>query len=128
MQKLEFLEEWNRSRFLAACKYSEGLEGLTSVMAPHFDISLPQNHVFHLFVVQCERRNQLQQFLTGRGIQTGIHYLTPIHRQKAFASWGYPEGTCPVAESLSGKILSLPMFPEITDVQIETVIKTIKEF
>ena len=126
--KLEFLEEWNQNRFRAACRYVDGLAGLTSVIAPQFDKSLPQNHVFHLFVVRCERRDALQQFLMDRGIQTGIHYPVPIHRHKAFASWGYPEGTCPVAEGLAERILSLPIFPEITDEQVDTVINAIKKF
>ncbi len=101
---------------------------MTSVKTPLFDSSLSNNHVFHLFVIECEHRDKLQQYLTNRGIQTGIHYPIPIHRHKAFESWGFPEGTCPVAEELSQKILSLPMFPEITNDQIDIVINAIKEF
>jgi dTDP-4-amino-4,6-dideoxygalactose transaminase len=126
--KLEFLERWNQNRFHAACKYTNGLADLTSVLAPQFDQSLSKNHVFHLFVIQCERRDTLQQFLSDLKIQTGVHYPIPIHRHKAFDFWGFPEGTCPIAESLSGRILSLPIFPEITDAQIDTVINAIKEF
>ena len=126
--KLGFLEESNNRRFRVACKYSEGLKGNVSITSPSFDQSLSKNHVFHLFVVQCEHRDPLQKFLTERGIQTGIHYPIPIHLHKAFASWGYSEGTFPIAENLSKRILSLPMFPEITDKQINTVINAIKEF
>ena len=126
--KLEFLEEWNSLRFQAASKYSEYLKGQTSVTTPYFDSSLAKNHVFHLFVIQCEHRDQLQQFLTDRRIQTGIHYPIPIHRHKAFTSWNYPDGTCPIAENLSKNIISLPMFPEITDEQIKTVANAIKAF
>ena len=126
--KLEFLEEWNSLRFQAASKYSKYLKGQTSVTTPYFDSSLAKNHVFHLFVIQCEHRDQLQQFLTDRGIQTGIHYPIPIHRHKAFTFWNYPDGTSPIAENLSKNIISLPMFPEITDEQIETVANAIKAF
>ena len=123
-----FLDEWNRRRFHAACRYSDGLKGLTSVLAPFFDPSRPSNLVFHLFVIQCERRDQLQKFLGDRGIQTGVHYPIPIHQHEAFASWGYPKGTCPIAEELATRILSLPMFPEITDEQVDTVVNAIKKF
>ena len=126
--KLEFLEEWNSLRFQAASKYSKYLKGQTSVTTPYFDSWLAKNHVFHLFVIQCEHRDQLQQFLTDRGIQTGIHYPIPIHRHKAFTSWNYPDGTCPITENLSKNIISLPMFPEITDEQIKTVANAIKAF
>ena len=126
--KLMFLDEWNRRRFHAACRYSDGLKGLTSVLAPFFDPSRPSNHVFHLFVIQCERRDQLQKFLGDRGIQTGVHYPIPIHQHEAFASWDYPKGTCPIAEELATRILSLPMFPEITDEQVDTVVNAIKKF
>ena len=119
---------WNSLRFEAASKYSEYLKEQTFVFKPYFDSSLPKHHVFHLFVIQCERRNQLQKFLTDRGIQTGIHYPVPIHLHKAFSSWNYSEGTCPIAEKLSKNIISLPMFPEITDEQIKTVANAIKAF
>jgi dTDP-4-amino-4,6-dideoxygalactose transaminase len=126
--KLEHLEKWNDNRFNAACRYSNGLADVRSVKIPLFDSSLSKNHVFHLFVIQCDQRNKLQQYLNDRGIQTGIHYPVPIHRHKAFESWGYLEGTCPVAEKSCEKILSLPIFPEITNDQIDIVVNTIKEF
>jgi dTDP-4-amino-4,6-dideoxygalactose transaminase len=126
--KLEHLEKWNKNRFNAACRYSNGLADLASIKIPLFDKSLSKNHVFHLFVIQCEQRDKLQKYLTGLGIQTGIHYPIPIHRHKAFESWNFPAGTCPFAEELSQKILSLPMFPEITNDQIDIVINAIKEF
>jgi len=126
--KLEFLEQWNQSRFRAACKYTDGLAGSSSVLTPQFEKSLSKNHVFHLFVIKCDRRDSLQQFLSDLKIHTGVHYPIPIHRHKAFSFWGYQEGTYPITERLAGQILSLPMFPEITDTQIDTVINAIKEF
>lgn len=126
--KLKFLEEWNQRRFRAACRYLEKLNGTTSVTVPNFDQACPENHVFHLFVIQSERRNDLQKFLMDRGVQTGVHYPIPIHLHKAFSSLGCPLGTYPVAEKLAGRILSLPIFPEITDDQIDSVVQTIKGF
>jgi len=126
--KLEFLEEWNRQRFHAACRYIERLNGVMSVTGPVFDPSCPENHVFHLFVIQSERRDALQKFLLDRGVQTGVHYPIPIHLHKAFSSLGCPLGTYPVAEKLAGRILSLPIFPEITDAQVDAVVQAIKEF
>jgi len=126
--KLDYLEEWSLKRFKAACRYAEGLEEVKSVEAPYFDPNLPEKHVFHLFVVRCKHRDSLQRFLSERGIQTGVHYPVPVHLHKAFLSDEFPEGSCPVAENLAGEILSLPIFPEITDGQIDTVLKAIKEF
>jgi len=126
--KLNYLEEWNRNRFKAACRYGNGLEGVNSVKSPRFDPNLSERHVFHLFVVRCEQRENLQNFLSQRGIMTGVHYPFPIHLHKAFFSNEFPEGSCPVAEKLATEIISLPLFPEITDEQIDTVLQALKEF
>jgi dTDP-4-amino-4,6-dideoxygalactose transaminase len=126
--KLNYLEECSQNRFNAACRYLKGLEGVGVIEVPRFDPNFPERHVFHLFVVKCKRRDELQKFLTERGIQTGVHYPVPIHLHKAFALNGFPEGSCPVTEKLAGEILSLPLFPEITEEQIDTVVQTIKEF
>ena len=126
--KLMHLKEWNRKRFSIACRYAERLVGASSITTPDFDRSCPENHVFHLFVVLCERRDELQKFLLNRGIQTGVHYPVPIYLHKAFALNDYPPGTCPVAECLSKKVISLPMFPEMTDEQIDYIVQAILKF
>jgi dTDP-4-amino-4,6-dideoxygalactose transaminase len=126
--KLDYLEECSQNRFNAACRYLKGLKGVGVIEVPRFDPNFPERHVFHLFVVKCKRRDELQKFLTERGIQTGVHYPVPIHLHKAFALNGFPEGSCPVTEKIAGEILSLPLFPEITEEQINTVVQTIKEF
>jgi dTDP-4-amino-4,6-dideoxygalactose transaminase len=87
-----------------------------------------RTHVFHLYVVCVPKRAELQEFLTQRGIQTGIHYPVPIHRHAAYADLGYPLGSFPVSERLSEEILSLPMFAELTDAQISTVCDGIRAF
>jgi dTDP-4-amino-4,6-dideoxygalactose transaminase len=126
--KLDWLDDWNRVRFRAACRYADRLEGVGQVRAPAFDRGDPASHVFHLFVIECGRRDELMAMLAGRGIQCGIHYPVPIHLHPAFAHLGLGPGTCPVAERLAGRILSLPMFPEITDEQIDAVTAAIEEF
>lgn len=126
--KLEYLDDWNDKRFKAACQYTDKLAGIKGIQTPAFDVDDKPRHVFHLFVIQCEQRDELLAWLEKQGVQCGIHYPVPIHLHKAFASLGFKEGICPIAENLSGRILSLPMFPEISDDQIDTVVKTVKKF
>ena len=85
-------------------------------------------HVYHLYVVRAKQRDELKMFLQQKGIETGLHYPIPLHRQKAFAHLGYKEGNFPVSEKYAKEILSLPMFPELTEDQISYVVKSIKEF
>ncbi|MEA2062921.1 MAG: DegT/DnrJ/EryC1/StrS family aminotransferase, partial [Gemmatimonadota bacterium] len=126
--KLDHLDQWNRSRFEAACRYEDSLQEVTQVSVPAFDRHNPEGHVFHLFVIQCSGRDKLLEFLGGRGIQSGIHYPVPVHLHKAFAHLGYGPGSFPVAEEQADKILSLPMFPEITGEQVTSVVEAIREF
>ncbi len=116
--KLQFLDQWNELRRAHAARYAELLAGA--------DLQTPSEmpyarHVYHLYVVQHEDRAALQQHLSDAGIQTGIHYPVPIHLQPAYASLGYKAGDFPEAEQQSGRVLSLPMFPELTDEQIVRV-------
>lgn len=126
--KLDFLDEWNAKRFLAACRYVEGLKGVNEVQVPVFDRNDKFRHVFHLFVIQCDRRDELISHLEKRNIQCGVHYPVPIYLHKAFESLGFKKGMCPITERLSGRILSLPIFPEITHEQIDTVLDAVREF
>lgn len=126
--KIDFLGDWNRKRFKAACRYADGLEGIKGIKVPVFDRDDVMRHVFHLFVIQCERRDELMACLNQQGIQCGVHYPIPVHLQRAFKPLGLRRGNLPVAEMLAHRILSLPMFPEITNEQIDTVVDTIKGF
>jgi len=126
--KLDFLDAWNRQRFKAACRYADGLKNIEAIKAPAFDRKDAGRHVFHLFVVQCEQRDKLIACLNDKGIQCGVHYPVPLHLHKAYASLGLGQGSLPVAEGLAHRILSLPMFPEITDEQVDTVVDTIRKF
>jgi dTDP-4-amino-4,6-dideoxygalactose transaminase len=84
-------------------------------------------HVYHVYAVQSERRDELQQRLTAAGIQTGVHYPIPIHLQPAYASLGYTLGRLPVTEHLADRVLSLPMYPELSDEQIGQVARAIED-
>lgn len=120
--KLPFLDSWNALRREHAAAYNKLLAGA--------DLMLPQEmsyarHVYHLYVVQAEERDELQKDLAEAGVQTGIHYPVPIHLQPAYAFLGYGRGSFPVTEGQASRVLSLPMFPELTDEQISIVAKSI---
>lgn len=124
-KKLPCLAEWNAARQAHAQRYNELLAG-SPVRTP---VSLAdRTHIYHLYVIRAPERDALQAFLKERGIGTGIHYPVPIHMQKAFAYLGYGPGAFPVTEKLAGEILSLPMYAELTDEQIEYVTSSVKAF
>ena len=83
---------------------------------------------YHLFVIATPQRDSLSAYLKERGIQTLVHYPTPIHRQPAFASLGYREGNFPVAERAAAEALSLPLYPELTDWEADEVIAAVRGF
>jgi len=122
--QLPFVPEWNDRRIEIATRYTRGLQEI--VQTPPSEVR--SEHVYHLYVIQVDEREQLQKFLTERGIHTLIHYPIPAHIQKAYAFLGYKKGDLPVSELVAGRILSLPMFPELTDEQVDYVIQSIKEF
>jgi dTDP-4-amino-4,6-dideoxygalactose transaminase len=118
LAKLRHLREWNERRREHAQYYIRrllGSEVALPVVAP--DV-LP---VRHLFVVQVERRDEVRQYLQDCGIGTGLHYPVPLHMQRAYSYLRLREGLFPVAERASKRLLSLPMFPELTEAQIEYV-------
>jgi dTDP-4-amino-4,6-dideoxygalactose transaminase len=84
-------------------------------------------HVYHLYVVRTEQRNALQEVLKEKGIGTLIHYPIPLHKQNAFKSFG-GRFKCPVTEELSSEILSLPLFPQLSNEMQSRIIDTICEF
>jgi dTDP-4-amino-4,6-dideoxygalactose transaminase len=124
--KLRHLAGWNEGRRRAAAAYRSALTGIPQITLP-VEAGYSR-HVYHLFVIQAERREALQQHLGGRGIGTGLHYPLPLHLQKAYAHLGVGAGSLPVTERVAGTILSLPMFPELTDAQIDRVATSIREF
>jgi len=86
------------------------------------------DHVFHLYVVRTPERDQLQTYLKNAGVHTGIHYPVPCHRQPALSGLARTIGDLPVTERIVGEILSLPMFPELTEQEINRVIDGIDSF
>jgi dTDP-4-amino-4,6-dideoxygalactose transaminase len=124
--KLPHLDEWNHRRVQNAQRYRDKLARIPGI---GLQAEMPDcSHVYHLFMIQVSRRDALRQFLQDRGIQTGIHYPTPIHLQAAYADHGWKKGDFPVAEELASRIVSLPMFPELTAEQIDCVCEQIGEF
>jgi dTDP-4-amino-4,6-dideoxygalactose transaminase len=116
--KLRHLEKWTEARRAAAARYDELLAD-TGIALPE---ALPHNrHVYHVYAVRSPQRAAWQEALLNAGVQTGIHYPIPIHLMPAHADLGYREGQFPHAEAAAREVLSLPMFPELTASQSETV-------
>ena len=116
--KLRHLDEWNRLRRKHAAAYNELLNNSGLVLPSEMSYA---RHVYHAYVVQSETRDELHKQLTATGIQAGIHYPVPIHLQPAYASLGYRKGELPVTETLCERVLSLPMYPELTRQQLNQI-------
>lgn len=124
--KLKYLDQWNEKRNKCAETYSRLLKETSSVTLPKIGES--NYHVFHLYVVRSQKRDDLQKFLKENGIGTAIHYPIPIHLTEAYQDLGCPKGHFPNTEKAAQEILSLPMFPELKEEEIEYVAEKIKEF
>lgn len=122
--KLKYLNEWNNKRIKNVELYNKLLEGV--VNTPKIDKN--STSVYHLYIIKTKERDKLQEFLKNNDIQTGIHYPVPIHLQKAYSDLGHKKGDFPVSEKCSNEILSLPMFAELKEEEIEYVCNKIKEF
>jgi dTDP-4-amino-4,6-dideoxygalactose transaminase len=123
--KLGFLDEWNQKRRFWAARYREQL----AKMPLRFPASIADTEpVYHLLAIRCERRDALAEFLRGRDIQTGIHYPIPLHLQPAFRALGYKKGDFPIAEKIADEVLSLPIFPEMSEQQFEHVCHSTADF
>lgn len=123
--KLPHLSTWNEQRREHALLYTELLSG-SPVSTP---IETADNcHVYHLYVIQAPRRDELQAWLKNQGIFTGVHYPITIHLQTSTAFLGYQKGDLPVTEEVTSNILSLPMFAELGDEEIAEVTDSIRRF
>lgn len=125
--KLRYLEEWTAARRQHADFYRRALAGIDSVRVPAPE-QPGDRAVYHTFVIQAERRDDLKRYLAERGIDTAIHYPVPIHLHAAAADLGYPRGSFPVAERQAERILSLPVYPELTGAQLQAVADAIRAF
>lgn len=123
--KLRHLEKGNCRRREIAARYSEGLTG-TAVEPPRLRPNA--THVFHLFVVRSKARDRLRQFLTRRGVGTAVHYPVPVHLQPAYRGRVRVVGPLTETERAAREVVSLPIYPELTDDQVQTVIDSIRAF
>lgn len=133
--KLRYIDEWNAARAKRAGAYdlllkSAGLLGAKAKPGPvRLLARSPQsNHIFHQYVVRVPRRDELREFLTGRGIGSEVYYPVPLHMQQCFIYLGYREGDLPVSEQAAKDVIALPMFPELTSDEQAQVVSAIAEF
>ena len=117
--KLRHLETANSLRRAHAVAYNKALAGLSEVATP-FEASYAR-HVYHVYAIRVEERDEIVWFLKEKGIECGVHYPVPIHLQKAYQGLGYKAGSLPVSERIALELISLPMFPELTAAQIAAV-------
>jgi dTDP-4-amino-4,6-dideoxygalactose transaminase len=116
--KLRHLERWTEARRTRAALYDRLLHD-APLRTPV--VRSDSRHVYHCYVVRTENRDQCRQMLSEQQIQTGVHYPIPIHLQPGYSDLGYSAGDFPVAEAAASEVLSLPIFPEMTEGQVETV-------
>lgn len=121
--KLRHLETWTEARRAHAARYSAALAdaGVRTPVEAAW-----ARHVYHVYAIRTAQRDALQRDLQARGVSTGIHYPIPVHLQRAHADLGYRRGQFPVSEQAADEVLSLPMFAELTDAQIEAVAAAVK--
>ena len=121
--KLRHLERWTEARRRHAAAYQRLLADV--------QVELPREragsrHVYHLYVIRTPQREALRAALAESGVQTGVHYPIPVHLQPAYRDLGYSRGEFPVSEAAASEVVSLPMFPELTSPQIETVVSVLR--
>ncbi|ABP67387.1 Glutamine--scyllo-inositol transaminase [Caldicellulosiruptor saccharolyticus DSM 8903] len=125
--KLKYIDDWNKRRSEIAQRYNQGLK-LDGLITPAKTNNCERGHIYHLYVLQHERRDELIKYLSQKGIATGIYYPVPLHLTKALQFLGYKEGDFKVAEEVCRKSFAIPMFPELTEEEIEFIISSINEF
>jgi aminotransferase EvaB len=122
--KLPYMDRWIARRREIAARYTEGLRNSGAI--PVAECAYGQ-HAYHLYVVQHRERDRVIEQLAARGIGTGVQYRWPVHVMRGFAHLGYKEGDFPVAEKKAKEILSLPLYPHLSDAQVDAVIAAVRE-
>ena len=122
--KLKHLDRWNNQRRQAAARYADVLAD-TGITFP--TEMADRHHVYHLYVIQADNREQLRGQLTSAGIESGLHYPIPLHLQEAYRCLNYKRGDFPVSERVASRILSLPMYPGISPEAVEQVASELLE-
>lgn len=122
--KLRHLPEWNERRRELAARYDRLLGRIAWIEPPH--VSPGAEHVFHLYVVQVPDRDAILRYLQAAGVQAGVHYPIPLHEQNAYRAFRPAQDGLPVTTAAASRILSLPIYPEMTDQQVEAVCETLE--
>jgi len=123
--KLKHLDRWSEKRAKNAAAYDALLEG-ARLTRPHRD---PRSrHIYNQYMIRAEARDALRQHLTDRGVGTEIYYPVPLHLQPALGPLGIQAGAFPEAERAANEVLALPIYPELTRPQVETVVEGIARF
>ena len=123
--KLPYLDGWNARRAAHAQRYRQRLSE-SGITVPACDPR--SSHVYHLFVVRSPERDALRTHLASLGVATGVHYPAPVHLTSAYRDLGYQSGSFPVSERAAQEIVSLPMYAELTDEQIDRVAEAVHSF
>lgn len=121
--KLRYLKKWTEARHLHATQYNKLLKS-SGVKTP--EVMPYSRHVYHVYAVRTNKRDVLQKYLNERGVQTSIHYPLPVHLLEGYADLGYQVGDFPQAERAANEVLSLPMYAELSERQIESVCRSIR--
>ncbi|MDX2173151.1 MAG: DegT/DnrJ/EryC1/StrS family aminotransferase [Bacteroidota bacterium] len=124
--KLPYIKQWNEQRRKHSELYTDLLKDVENVITP--SVRVNSKHTFHLYVIRCKQRNELQEFLKQQGIETQIHYPTPLPFLQAYNYLNCKPEDFPIANQYQHEILSLPMYPELTQTEIEFVVSSIKKF
>jgi dTDP-4-amino-4,6-dideoxygalactose transaminase len=123
--KLQYLENWNKRRQVIADTYNKLFSG-SEFITPY--ILKGADPIYHVYLIQVSKRDELLEFLKQNGISAGIHYPIPLHLQKANKELGYKKGDFPETERYCKKIISLPIYPELTNAEVEYITMKVKEF
>ncbi|MDB6129966.1 MAG: putative PLP-dependent enzyme involved in cell wall biosis [Verrucomicrobiales bacterium] len=123
--KLPHIHEWNAKRAKHASAYTRLLNEVPGIITPKIRENC--SHIFHAYVIRVKNRDAVQEFLNKNGVATSIHYPTPLPLLKAYAYLGHNENDFPVASAYSKDMLSLPMYPELTDEMIQFVVDTVRK-
>ncbi len=124
--KLPHLAAWTAARQKHADRYSKLLQDVDAVECPLTDTT--NRHVYHQYTVRAERRDELKKHLAERGIGSAVYYPRALHMQPCFADLGYVEGQLEVSERACDEVLSLPIYPELTEQEQEIVVDAVREF
>jgi len=122
--KLKYVDEWIDKKRKLASIYDKKMN---NELIQKLEVTKNSQHTYHIYAIKCERRDELKRFLEKNGIITLIHYPTPIHKQEAYKK-DYPNLSLPISEKICNEILSLPIFPEMSEEEAEYVCKTINRF